>query len=371
MNRRVCRRNRVYGTKGSTPGRPEPCHGAYLVPSTSSDGYAFVVLMIALTVMLIGLAAVLPSVYHESQREKEEELIFRGNEYARAIYLFQRQFRRYPNSVDELIRTNNLRFLRHAYKDPMTPNGKWRFIHVGPGGVLLDSLTMGPQQQQFMGAGGQSPGAGIGQGTGFGQGTGIGQGTGFGQGMGFGQGQQQTGSSGQSPPGTGFASDQNAGDSSSQTGAQGQSTSKEHKPRPGCEGGGSDSAFTSGNQTMGLLIAGVASCSDKTSIRVVNKKTKYEEWEFLGVAFQPTGFAGMPQQPVQPAGGPGTQTQGGPQTQPGVQLPAQPGGTAPGGSAPSTPTAPGVQPQQPPDVPLTDQPQPEEPQQPEQPPQPQ
>src|SRR5215470_387571 len=122
-----------------------------------SDGYAFVVLMIAMTVMLIALAAVLPSVYHESQREKEEELIFRGNEYARAIYLFQRQFQRYPKSVDELIRTNNLRFLRHAYKDPMSLNGKWRFIHVAANGTLIDSLAMGPRQQpQFVGASGQS-----------------------------------------------------------------------------------------------------------------------------------------------------------------------------------------------------------------------
>src|SRR6516165_2173438 len=137
-----------------------PCRRCRHFPHSSfiihrSDGYAFIALMIALTVMLIALAAALPSVYHESQREKEEELIFRGNEYARAIYLFRLKFQRFPTSVDELIRTNNIRFLRHAYKDPMSANGKWRFIHVGAGGALIDSLTMGPQQQpQFIGASG-------------------------------------------------------------------------------------------------------------------------------------------------------------------------------------------------------------------------
>src|SRR5215472_17970143 len=106
--------------------KPEP-----LTPSpVFAGGYAFVVLIVSMTVMLIALAAALPSVYHESQREKEEELIFRGNEYARAIWLFQRQFQRYPKSVDELIRTNNLRFLRHSYKDPMNPKGKWRLVHI-------------------------------------------------------------------------------------------------------------------------------------------------------------------------------------------------------------------------------------------------
>ncbi len=266
------------------------------------------VLMVAFTVMLIALAAALPSVYHESQREKEEELIFRGTEYARAIYLFQRQFQRYPKSVDELIRTNNIRFLRHAYKDPITPNGKWRFIHVGPNGALIDSLTVGPQRQpQFVGAFGQSP-------------------------------------RGPSPSSSilgGSEGQQGAGDAQKET----------PKVRPGCEGGKSESAFFTDNQVQGALIAGVASCSNKTSIRVWNKKTKYEEWEFLGVGFQASGFPGT-QQPQQPQPGAGTQT-----TQP-----AQSGGTGGTvfGTGGAAPTPPGIQ-QPPPDTPLTDQPAPEEP----------
>jgi type II secretory pathway pseudopilin PulG len=156
--------------------------------------------MIAMTVMLIALGAALPSVYHESQREKEAELIFRGNEYARAIYLFQRQFQRFPKSVDELIRTNNIRFLRHAYKDPINPNGKWRFIHVAPNGTFIDSLTMGPQAQaQFVGASGQSaPGQGSFGQSSFGQGA-SGQGS-FGQSS-FGQGSFGQSSFGNCPSG--------------------------------------------------------------------------------------------------------------------------------------------------------------------------
>jgi type II secretory pathway pseudopilin PulG len=263
--------------------------------------------MLALTVMLIALAAALPSVYHESQREKEEELIFRGNEYAHAIYLFRLRFQRYPTSVDELIRTNNIRFLRHAYKDPMSPNGKWRFIHVAGNGALIDSLTMGPQQSP-VGAFGQSQ-----------------------------SGLSQTSST--------FGGSQQG---QSDQGAQGdQSTQNEkRKARSGCDAGKSESAFFSDNQVMGAPIAGVASCSDKGSIRVYNKKTKYEEWEFLGVAFQPLGFPGVPQPQPTPT----------PQTQqaPGMQ-PPQPG---------QVPTPTGVQ--SPPDTPLTDQPPPEQPQEPPQ-----
>jgi len=297
------------------PGKA-PCTVWRLV-SISSEGYAFVVLMVALTVMLIALAAALPSVYHESQREKEEELIFRGNEYAHAIYLFQRQFQRYPKSVDELIRTNNIRFLRHAYKDPMSPNGKWRFIHVGAGGALIDSLTMGPQQQpQLAGAFGESPRS-------------------------------------PAPSSSTFGGSQDQ--PASQNAPNSQDTQKEKpKVRPGCEGGKSESAFFSDNQIQGALIAGVASCSDKSSIRVWNKKTKYEEWEFLGVGFQTLGFPGAAQ-PQQPQPGAGSQ-------------PAQPGqGGAFGGStfgAGGNGPAPPVL-QQPPDRPLTDQPAPDQPQQPQ------
>lgn len=105
-------------------------------------GYALLVLMMMVTVLLISLSAALPSVYVAGQREREEELIFRGNEYARAISLFYRQFRRYPASVEELSKKiHGVRFLRRAYPDPMSRNGKWRFIHADANGILIDSRT--------------------------------------------------------------------------------------------------------------------------------------------------------------------------------------------------------------------------------------
>jgi len=106
-------------------------------------GYAFLVLMMIVTILLISLTAALPSIYTAGQREKEKELIFRGDEYARAILFFHRQFGRFPSSIDELLkRTNGYRFLRHAYRDPMSPGGQWRLIHANAAGMLLDSKTM-------------------------------------------------------------------------------------------------------------------------------------------------------------------------------------------------------------------------------------
>jgi type II secretory pathway pseudopilin PulG len=261
------------------------------------SGYALLFVMMAATVVLVGLTAALPSIYQEGQREREQELIFRGLQYARAIAGFHQKFQRYPTSIQELTKpTNGWRFLRKEFADPMKPNGKWRFIHANAQGVLLDSKTQGTP------SGGQGqPGAGQGAG-GFGMsgpssmgGSGFGQqGTGdssFGQqgvggssqqGMGGSSfGQQDTGRGEFGPQGTGgFISGSNSGGSPSN--AQ------------------QNSGFSMGtSQGGGTYIVGVASTSHKQSIRIWNKKTHYDEWEFLGIDLGALGIAtsipGLPQ----------------------------------------------------------------------------
>jgi len=132
----------------------------------AEQGYALIVMLMVVTILLVTLTAALPSIYQEGQREREEELLFRGNEYARAIALFYRQFRRYPVSVKELLSTNGLRFLRHPYPDPMTRQGKWRFIHAGPGGAILDSHTMSSGRRDQSAQGQSDRSSMFGQGTG-------------------------------------------------------------------------------------------------------------------------------------------------------------------------------------------------------------
>lgn len=132
----------------SFPLRPEVC-GAGNGTRSGERGYAFLILMMVLTILLITLTVALPNVYTKGQREREEELIFRGNEYARAIAQYHRQFNRYPTSVKDLLkRTNGFRFLRHDYRDPMSRSGKWRFIHANASGAVIDSKTLAPPTPQ-------------------------------------------------------------------------------------------------------------------------------------------------------------------------------------------------------------------------------
>jgi hypothetical protein len=111
----------------------------------SESGFAVLMVFLLAAVISIGLYYEMPRVAFESQRAREQMLVDRGLQYRRAIQLFYRKFGRYPASMDDLETTNNIRFLRHKYKDPMTGKDDWRIVHIGPGGVLTDSLVQKAQ----------------------------------------------------------------------------------------------------------------------------------------------------------------------------------------------------------------------------------
>jgi len=82
------------------------------------QGYALAVLLVGIAVMSILLTEAMPVWHQEVQREKEAELIFRGEQYCHAIILFQHKYGPVlPPNVDVLVQQ---KFLRRKYKDPMT-----------------------------------------------------------------------------------------------------------------------------------------------------------------------------------------------------------------------------------------------------------
>lgn len=96
-------------------------------PEQGESGYNLVVLVIIITVMNIMVAAALPLWSSVIQRDKEEELIFRGLQYAEAIRVFQNKQSRLPVRLEELIEVEP-RTIRQLWKDPMTEDGKWQLI---------------------------------------------------------------------------------------------------------------------------------------------------------------------------------------------------------------------------------------------------
>jgi type II secretory pathway pseudopilin PulG len=91
-------------------------------------------------IVAISLYMQIPRVAFQSQRQKEQLLMSRGEQYKRAIQLFVRANGRYPTEIKDLENFNNRRYLRHKFVDPITGKDEWRLIHVNAAGVFTDSV---------------------------------------------------------------------------------------------------------------------------------------------------------------------------------------------------------------------------------------
>jgi len=94
-------------------------------------GFMLVGLIVAIFLILLVLSIAAPTVAKELRRDRELEAIHRGNQYVRAVQLYYRKVGHYPGSIEQLEKTNNIRFLRQRYPDPMTGKPDWKLIHQG------------------------------------------------------------------------------------------------------------------------------------------------------------------------------------------------------------------------------------------------
>jgi type II secretory pathway pseudopilin PulG len=204
-------------------------------------------LLVAMAVMAVLMSVALPVWRHDAQREKEEELVWRAQQYVRAIRLFQRKNQSFPTSIDMLVQG---RYLRKKYKDPITNDD---FVPIPAAGAIPgQGGQAGRVGQPTPGARGGAPSSGgMGAGSGFGGGSSLGAGSGRG-----------------SSSGSGFGSS------------------------------GSSSGFSSGTVPGGMI--GVVSKSKDESIRLFQGRNHYNEWTFIFVNQQPGGPGGRGQ-----PGGPG------------------------------------------------------------------
>lgn len=91
-----------------------------------SSGYVLIMLLFVITAMAIGLMVAVPVWQTQIQREKEEELIFRGNQYVEAVRIFQsKKPGTFPSTLEELVKE---KCIRRLYKDPMNPEGTWNVV---------------------------------------------------------------------------------------------------------------------------------------------------------------------------------------------------------------------------------------------------
>src|SRR5258707_10210892 len=116
------------------------------------EGYALTLVIFMLALIVIASVAAAPDVITNGRREREEEMIWRGNQYVRGIRLYVRYYQmhggttRFPTSIEDLTKNKvGIRFMRQAYKDPGNPvDGSWRMIYVGPKWQMLRRLESLP-----------------------------------------------------------------------------------------------------------------------------------------------------------------------------------------------------------------------------------
>ena len=101
------------------------------VQKLDDSGYIMVVLLIGMAVSAVWMGALLPAWRQQAIRQKEAELIFRGEQYARAIALYWRKNNQtLPPSLDVLV---SQRYLRKKYVDPITNTDFLTVGGLGPG----------------------------------------------------------------------------------------------------------------------------------------------------------------------------------------------------------------------------------------------
>jgi len=87
-------------------------------------GFTYIALLAAIVIIGISLAAAGKYWSNILQREKEEELLFRGNQYVLAIERYSKAIpglqSRAPSSIDDLFSDSSKHYLRRKYKDPIT-----------------------------------------------------------------------------------------------------------------------------------------------------------------------------------------------------------------------------------------------------------
>jgi hypothetical protein len=113
-------------------------------PRQGERGFALLIVFLMAAAIALMLYRQIPRVGFESQRDKEETLIERGSQYKRAIQLYFITFKKYPSKIEDLENTNNQRFLRRRFIDPMTGKDEWRLVHVNGAGQLTDSQVEKP-----------------------------------------------------------------------------------------------------------------------------------------------------------------------------------------------------------------------------------
>jgi hypothetical protein len=121
-------------------------------------GHLMAGVLVLLAIMLIFSTVVFQSWEEVLRRDYEAEMIFRAEEYVRAIQRFRKDRGVPPAKLEDMMEpgSRGQYVLRRLYKDPLVKDGKWGLLYAGPGGEVIDPNAptppvLSPEQLDQMG----------------------------------------------------------------------------------------------------------------------------------------------------------------------------------------------------------------------------
>jgi type II secretory pathway pseudopilin PulG len=115
--------------------------GCLIMTGKAAAGFTYIGLLVAIVIIGSALAAVGQVWSTESRREREAELLYRGDTIRAAIaaYMYGGTGQ-YPMQLQDLVHDQRApevkRYLRRIYEDPMTGAADWTLIRGPDGGIM-------------------------------------------------------------------------------------------------------------------------------------------------------------------------------------------------------------------------------------------
>jgi type II secretory pathway pseudopilin PulG len=112
-------------------------------------GFTYLALLFMVAIMGGALGATAVVWRTMNQRDKEQELLFIGHEYRRAIGLYYERTpgaaKQFPKTLEDMLedkrQTTLTRYLRKRYNDPLSASKEWGLV-PGPGGTIMGVYSL-------------------------------------------------------------------------------------------------------------------------------------------------------------------------------------------------------------------------------------
>jgi type II secretory pathway pseudopilin PulG len=136
----------IHEIRGQTPTNKKRTSGSdpeFPVPAFLQRGFTYIGLLIVIAVMGMGLAAFGELYSHAAQRDKEQELLFVGDQFRQAIASYYNRSpgaKVFPQKIDDLLEDKRFpmpqHHLRKLYRDPVTGSTDWALVEAPGGGFM-------------------------------------------------------------------------------------------------------------------------------------------------------------------------------------------------------------------------------------------